>query len=197
MSKKPKAGEWWRSDCTTGPVLVHGVTKTGVVLVEYANGGGGYITTKDFMHWYTHLPDCTGWDWVTQDRVPARPRIDQCRWSSWTASEWEDVREGVTRSHGDKSDGFVSATFEVRCLRKDLPPLPPTVSTQLDCLLPPKLPLAGEWWQANDLDSVVLVHGVTKTGVVLYEYDTGGWGYGTTKDFMTWYKHSPDCTGWE
>ena len=65
-------------------------------------------------------------DWVTQDRVPDRPGIDQWRWVYGGKSEgdWRD-----TRSDSDiyLKHGYVDAAmdrFEVRCRRKDLPTMP-------------------------------------------------------------------------
>ena len=65
-------------------------------------------------------------DWVTQDRVPDRPGIDQWRWVYGGKSEgdWRD-----TRSDSDiyLKHGYVDAAmdrFEVRCRRKDLPSMP-------------------------------------------------------------------------
>jgi hypothetical protein len=70
-------------------------------------------------------------DWVPQDRVPARP-TDERRWvhiATGTVDlaiyNWMPVSEAGT-THG--THGFVNESrthrLELRCLRKDLPPLP-------------------------------------------------------------------------
>lgn len=65
--------------------------------------------------------------WVTQDRVPPREEYDQRRWVppfSNKPSEW-GVGIGLwSLRHGDKN---ANGTLEVRCRRKDLPPLPEPV----------------------------------------------------------------------
>ena len=66
-------------------------------------------------------------DWVTQDRVPSRSGIDQrrYRYSDSTYGEWDDSGciawdERRVKMHGATSG---SATLELRCRRKDLPPV--------------------------------------------------------------------------
>jgi hypothetical protein len=61
-------------------------------------------------------------DWVTQDRVPARPGIDQRAYADATrVTLWEDA-ECLTwdkpAMHGTKIN---NTTLEIRCRRKDLP----------------------------------------------------------------------------
>ena len=175
--KKPEAGEWWGT--AKGPLwFVIGKGSAGDIIVHNRDGDlcYGYSTLCDL----THLPYCTGWDWtepdwVTQDRTHVRAGdwYKSSVVSGWSKSNYDypSLRHGV--------DGY-----EVRCLREELPPLPP------------KRPQAGEWW-SDDNTALVYVHGVTKTGMVLFEYATGGGGYIATKDFTHWCKHSPDCTGWE
>ncbi len=63
-------------------------------------------------------------DWVTQDRVPARPGIDQEQWHGKVWIQWRDISDtGIAvRSamrHGDKDR--VGDTLSLRCRRKDLP----------------------------------------------------------------------------
>lgn len=69
-------------------------------------------------------------DWVVQDRVPRRIGIDQFRWIfSSGESEWRDERyyEHAVYTHGEvDSSGH---RFELRCRRKDLPPLPNKFAT--------------------------------------------------------------------
>ena len=69
-------------------------------------------------------------DWVTQDRVRERLGVDQWRfiYGNSKPGEWIASGEGQTRynRHGDKVG---VCTCELRCRRKDLPPLensPPT-----------------------------------------------------------------------
>lgn len=69
----------------------------------------------------TESPD----DWVTQDRVPARPGIDERQWVQYdgTALGWVPVKKigWSGMKHGDVIHGD---RLELRCRRKDLPPLP-------------------------------------------------------------------------
>ena len=62
-------------------------------------------------------------DWVTQDHMPDRPEIDEWRWvgPNHTSSWYKSVRnQQPYHRHGYKDEDSV---FEVRCRRKDLPPL--------------------------------------------------------------------------
>jgi hypothetical protein len=66
-------------------------------------------------------------EWVTQDRVPDRPGIDQWRrvWLGDVAGEWTDSGpSSVQYKHGDMCHSSQSV-LEVRCRRKDLPPIEP------------------------------------------------------------------------
>jgi hypothetical protein len=67
-------------------------------------------------------------DWVTQDRVPFRYKTDQFRWVDRNGSviyDWATVEssvdDGVERTDGETHPS--GDRFEVRCRRKDLPPL--------------------------------------------------------------------------
>lgn len=66
-------------------------------------------------------------EWVTQDRVPDRPGIDEWRWvgKNGPCSNWYKSKKGQARfeMHGtiDEATGQI---FEVRCRKKDLPPMP-------------------------------------------------------------------------
>jgi hypothetical protein len=68
-------------------------------------------------------------DWVTQDRVPARPGIDQRAYLRATDTEvdadgWMDaaaMQWSQMPIHGHRVNGF---TIQVRCRRRDLPPIP-------------------------------------------------------------------------
>ena len=66
-------------------------------------------------------------DWVTQDRVPDRPGIDQWRrvWPRVKPDDWQDSSHSSSTfyKHGDTCR-ISKSVFEVRCRRKDLPPLP-------------------------------------------------------------------------
>jgi hypothetical protein len=61
-------------------------------------------------------------DWVTQDRVPARPGIDQRAYADGTrVTLWEDAKcldWDKPAMHGTKIN---NTTLEIRCRRKDLP----------------------------------------------------------------------------
>lgn len=64
-------------------------------------------------------------DWVTQDRVGARPGIDERRFlytaESYTGM-WQDVgKYSSGMLHNSRADGD---TVELRCRRRDLPPMP-------------------------------------------------------------------------
>jgi hypothetical protein len=64
-------------------------------------------------------------DWVTQDRVGARPGIDERQFTviNGKPQGWDEVKSSWSAGmmHGDVKCG---ETIEVRCRRKDLPPLP-------------------------------------------------------------------------
>ncbi len=121
--KKPQTGEWW--ECDFARVRIVGHRLDGVAITE---AEGGYIgCIKDLTGW-KHLTGCDSFewespdDWVTQDRVPDRPGIDQWR-RIWNGSPtaWE------TSAHNESHylHGHVcvenGAAFEVRCRRRDLP----------------------------------------------------------------------------
>jgi hypothetical protein len=73
-------------------------------------------------------------DWVTQDRVQERPGIDE--WRMYTEENGKRTGEAMWNlssigqtwfgKHGDKRG---ACTMEVRCRRKDLPPVPPKTRT--------------------------------------------------------------------
>lgn len=71
-------------------------------------------------------------DWVTQDRVPARPGIDERAWLYNTGlSSWEDANTlcwGKMPMHGEM--GVAGGILQLRCLRKDLPPVPVVPKTE-------------------------------------------------------------------
>ena len=72
-------------------------------------------------------------EWVTQDRVPARPGIDQrrYRYEYGGCGTWEDsacMAWSKPPLHGAK---LGNDTLELRCRRKDLPPLPDQKPTEL------------------------------------------------------------------
>jgi len=66
-------------------------------------------------------------DWVTQDRVPARPGIDDRRyvWNNRTgATSWDDSAV-LCWPHGAVHGAQINnSTLELRCRRRDLPPQP-------------------------------------------------------------------------
>jgi hypothetical protein len=71
-------------------------------------------------------------EWVTQDRVPARPGIDKERWfdkCGTPTGPWEYSRSNYRR-HGD-TEG-TDYRVELRCRRKDLPPLPEAATEDAD-----------------------------------------------------------------
>ena len=64
-------------------------------------------------------------EWVVQDRVPARPGVDERRyiWSDGGVGSWADCASmnwSVPPAHGMKAPSC-SATVELRCRRSDLP----------------------------------------------------------------------------
>ena len=69
-------------------------------------------------------------DWVTQDRVPARPRMDKCWWAPPDADQsefrWWRCFEGGSaegKMHGLKIGYDSASVLHIRCLRNDLPPV--------------------------------------------------------------------------
>jgi hypothetical protein len=90
-------------------------------------------------------------DWVTQDKVPARPGIDErrYRYSDGSCGAWDDsavMNWSKPAKHGDRSLGGSSAVVELRCRRKDYP----TVAETGEAVAP--IP---ELKQQNDADDVV------------------------------------------
>lgn len=76
----------------------------------------------------TESPD----DWVTQDRVPARPGIDERQWVQYdgTALGWVPVKKIGCWSGMKHGDVIHGDRLELRCRRKDLPPLPEQPKTE-------------------------------------------------------------------
>ena len=65
-------------------------------------------------------------DWVTQDRVGARPGIDERRFTALVTGQvqpWNEVKTSWSAGmmHGDERGG---EKIEVRCRRRNLPPMP-------------------------------------------------------------------------
>lgn len=128
--KKPEPGQWLvMNDRPNTKVFLVGKNAKGQWVIEWEDGDTSVDATLDDWH---HEPSCDSWtwqpkDWVTQDRVPARPGIDQIRWSSWDPDQdWITARQYFLETkfkHGD-TDPNDGLTLSVRCLRKDLPPLP-------------------------------------------------------------------------
>jgi hypothetical protein len=73
-------------------------------------------------------------DWVTQDRVPARPGIDQRSYADdTTLSRWQDaecLNWDKPAMHGTKIN---KTTLQLRCRRKDLPVESPPIMNCPDC----------------------------------------------------------------
>lgn len=86
-------------------------------------------------------------EWVTQDRVPDRTGIDQWRRvdSKHGNTEWEPSVDGPSKyMHGHTTKACNSnAVFEVRCRRKDLPPLPEQPPK------PNRIPVRLYWYDGN------------------------------------------------
>jgi hypothetical protein len=126
-----------RQDSATDFVLVrYNGTGDEVTVVTLANRAG--LTEAEAMSRIVPVkpvesPD----DWVTQDRVPARPGIDerayQYEGDSWVLRGWADAaniawpempRHGTVRG---------PATVHLRCRRKDLPAPTPATRTITFC----------------------------------------------------------------
>jgi hypothetical protein len=101
--------------------------------VAITEAKGGFIGCIENEFGWKHLPECDSFewespdDWVTQDRVPDRPGIDQWRrvWPRTKPDDWQDSSHSSSTfyKHGDTCR-ISKSVFEVRCRRKDLPPLP-------------------------------------------------------------------------
>lgn len=107
---------------------------------EYWTRGGGWIPRADPEDPFTSMdvyrrkvkpvsPPEPSYSYVTQDRVPARPGIDQRRWvnsdgmvmardNDWTDCEGSVADSGDMVRHGYE---YCGSRLELRCLRKDLP----------------------------------------------------------------------------
>lgn len=129
--KKPGPGQWLIANDDDTKVFLIGKNSEGQWVIEWEDGTSSVDSGLEDWH---HEPDCTGWDWqppdwVTQDRVPARPGIDEKRWvtNGVVFSKWMPTRTGhsAQKRHGDRSNDGKSV-LELRCLRKDLPPLQET-----------------------------------------------------------------------
>lgn len=139
----PKANEWWFRDDGERRVFIHGISRKGEPIVETEHDD---VYTDDWWEGWHHEPDCTGWDWVppkyvTQDRVPARPGLDQRRWvrDDTPLTGWADASV-LRHTYGDKAvHGFVNPAggrLELRCLEKDLPPAKPEWPKYYETLVP-------------------------------------------------------------
>lgn len=136
--KKPQVGEWWvhesDSEFQRTVVFIAAINPvTGNPICVHADGE---VEWDDGWEGWHHEPDCTGWnwekpDWVTQDRVPARPGIDQRRWVcvktgevKGSLNDWRDAAAVGSHMHG--LEICTGHRLELRCLRKDLPPVQET-----------------------------------------------------------------------
>lgn len=142
--KRPQVGEWWRT--RNGKIAFVAFDESQFSESEYPLR----VYTEGDADWYEldgsvfddrtnpydlveHLPYCTGFDWVelvespddwvTQDRVPARPGIDERAYESpvnnylcWQDSKCMNWDRPVI--HGAKVNGDI---LLLRCRRKDLP----------------------------------------------------------------------------
>lgn len=143
-------------------------------------------------------------EWVTQDRVPARPGIDQRRWvrrdtktvipelSYWNGCYETKVWFRDKAVHGFEHPNEPGLFLEIRCRRKDLPPLPTirefrTTETEG--------PQPGSWWVYGIERRYVVGH-TTKGNVVLQKQDGSIHLADGTYMSKTW-THLKDCTGWD
>lgn len=69
-------------------------------------------------------------EWVTQDRVPYRKELDQCKWDNF--EEWLSFQD-VYPSYRHGFRGVSGQTLQVRCRRRDLPPMPKKPKTETEC----------------------------------------------------------------
>jgi hypothetical protein len=125
--KKPQPGEFW--EWAGMRLRIIGTRANGAIVAEHECGSLEIGCAVGEMN---YLPECDSFvwqspdDWVTQDVVPDRPGIDQWRrvWPGITPDEWADsLPSSVQYKHGDTCR-LSKSVFEVRCRRKDLPPLP-------------------------------------------------------------------------
>ncbi len=106
------------------------------ICLEEKDGNLIIAATDKVIEQFAYLPDCDSFnwqpesvespeDWVTQDRVPDRPGIDE--WNrTWDGrpTVWEPSLKNEERyMHGHVCTA-TGSVFKVRCRRKDLPPLP-------------------------------------------------------------------------
>ena len=129
--KKPQAGEFWEwAGCR---LRIIGTRLNGAVVAEHECGSLEFGCTAGDMK---HISDCDSFDWqpepvespddwVTQDRVPDRPGIDQ--WTrTWNGTQqcWEASLSNEERYMHGHDCADTGSVFQVRCRRRDLPPMP-------------------------------------------------------------------------
>ena len=139
--KKPEAGEWW-FNADGERVYVIGTRSDGRYMFEN-NQNRIWPWCGDWSEWH-QVPECTGWDWqpkpvespddwVTQDRLLVRAGVDEFRWmmNGMPQFDWHPCeilhrhgRGKLIHGHIDDAGGIGKYHLEVRCRRKDLPPLP-------------------------------------------------------------------------
>ncbi len=100
----PQPGQWWQTK-TGHRRLILAVTTQGDIAVERPDGSVGRAVMSFVLKTWTHLPDCTGWDWQPPKKTKTQrkwvPSIDHM-WisgeeiSALPVNRWsptEDVRE--------------------------------------------------------------------------------------------------------
>ena len=64
-----KAGQWWTDKGSVAErhrILVRGLTRTGMVIVEWSDGKVSTLDLDYFLKFKEHLPECTSFDWVPE-----------------------------------------------------------------------------------------------------------------------------------
>lgn len=82
--KKPEANEWWQYNGVR--VYLIGQKRNGHVVCEYRDGSIATLVVGD---WWTHLPDCTGWDWQPEVAKSATRTIILRQWIAWNEIGFE------------------------------------------------------------------------------------------------------------
>jgi len=118
----PKPGEWWQRDSDSGErVFICGNNKDGEIVYQWSRVSTDVAVAFGSWTEWTHLPDCTGFDWVPPEHPDdwiTLPFFHRMR------SEIDFYKNAIGQwvPFCDDNRTFLAGAFpETRCRRKDLP----------------------------------------------------------------------------